>query len=672
VTAVSPAAQAELLEATNDSIEDAVGYADPMVLRGLLHQLTGDPSLAEMRLVTAPFGRLEALVPRDQADVTALRAKAADLLKSYRDRGGGEVKIGPIERLPRSLSLTAGVQLADTELEMWLEQAALDPWARGLIWEHEPSAEQLEGFTVAIIGAGMGGLNAAVLLGHAGVRYVVIEKNSGVGGTWYENRYPGARVDSPSRCYTHVYGVGFEFPNPFCEQPENERYYNWMADTFGVRDHIEFDTEVRSLTWDADAAMWEIRAEGPHGSREWRANVVISAVGFLSRPALPEIEGLDEFQGSAFHTARWPKGLSLDGKRIAVVGSGCSGYQLVPEVAKLAAHTYLFQRTPSWCFGVKGYLAPHPPQTLWLDRNLPFHRNFARFRMSHLFGPDTLAPLKKVDPNFDDPHTLSALNKRIRDERIAFMREKFEGRPDLLENMLPVAPPWSSRPVIVDDEDSVYDALLRDNVTLVSGGVVRLTREGVVAADGSDYPVDVIAFATGFKASDYLWPMEIRGRNGLRLEDLWSKDGPRAYLGAMVPGFPNFFMVYGPNTNPSGGLGVVELEELVTRFALECIRGLIEQDRRSVDVTPDAYWRYNDELDDWEATTPYKDPRVKTYYTNEFGRSPTNSPIDVRRMWAWLRSPIGPRPNVQVPPSGSSACRAHELRTYFGEDLVVD
>jgi 4-hydroxyacetophenone monooxygenase len=292
--------------------------------------------------------------------------------------------------------------------------------------------------------------------------------------------------------------------------------------------------------------------------------------------------------------------------------------------------------------------------------------------MSHLFGPDTLAPLKKVDPNFDDPHTLSALNKRIRDERIAFMREKFEGRPDLLENMLPVAPPWSSRPVIVDDEDSVYDALLRDNVTLVSGGVVRLTREGVVAADGSDYPVDVIAFATGFKASDYLWPMEIRGRNGLRLEDLWSKDGPRAYLGAMVPGFPNFFMVYGPNTNPSGGLGVVELEELVTRFALECIRGLIEQDRRSVDVTPDAYWRYNDELDDWEATTPYKDPRVKTYYTNEFGRSPTNSPIDVRRMWAWLRSPIGPRPNVQLPPSWSSACRAHELRTYFGEDLVVD
>jgi 4-hydroxyacetophenone monooxygenase len=657
------AAHPELLEASDEMIEGALEHADPMVLRGLIHQLTGDESVADMALVTVPIGHLEARAPRDEADVAALRAKAAELVRSYRDDGAPRVELGPATRLSRSLGLTAGVELSDSEIDMWLEQAAFDPWARGLRWENEPSTERLARFTVAIIGAGMGGLNAAVLLGHAGIPYLVIEKNSGVGGTWYENRYPGARVDSPSRCYTHVYGAGFEFPNPFCEQRENERYYNWMADSFGVREHIEFDTEVRSLTWDGERAMWEITAQGPEGSRTWHVNAVISAVGFLSRPAVPEIAGLDEFEGAAFHTARWPEGLSLEGKRIAVVGSGCSGYQLVPEVAKLAEHTYLFQRTPSWCFNVKGYLAPHAPQALWLDRNLPFHRNFARFRTSHLFGPDTLAPLHRVDPEFDDPHALSALNRRIRDERIAFMRRKLEGRPDLLEQMLPISPPWSSRPVIVDDDESVYDALLREDVTLVSGGVERLTRHGIVATDASEYPVDVVAFATGFRASDYLWPMEIRGRGGLRLEELWATDGPRAYLGSMVPGFPNFFMVYGPNTNPFGGLGVVEMEELVTRFALECIGGLIEQDRRWVDVTADAYWRYNRELDAAEATKPYKDPRVKTYYTNEFGRSPTNSPIDVRRMWAWLRSPTGPRAGVQAPP---------EIRPYFGEDLVVD
>jgi 4-hydroxyacetophenone monooxygenase len=667
---VTATASSRLFDATDGVIEDAVAHADPMVLRGLLYQLTGDPALADIPVLAAPVGHLSARVPSDQADVASLRAKAAAFLKRHRENDLGMVGVGPADRLARSLSLTAGVELAASEVEMWLEQSALDPWARGITRAPRPSPSRRDSFTVAVIGAGMGGLNAAVQLERAGVPYVVIEKNSGVGGTWYENRYPGARVDSPSRCYTHLYGAEFEFPGPFCEQAENERYFNWVADTFGVREHIEFDTEVTSLDWDDEDAEWELTARGPGGQRTWRANTVITAVGFLSRPALPRIDGIDEFKGRAFHTARWPEDLSLDGKRIAVVGSGSSGYQLTPVVAKLAAHTYLFQRTPSWCFGVDGYLAPYPPQVLWLDRNLPLHRNFARFRVSHLFGPDTLAPLHNVDPEFEDPHAVSALNKRIRDERISFMRHKFAGRPDLFEQMLPVAPPWSSRPVIVDPDDCVYDALLRDDVTLVSGGVSRLGTDGIVAADGREYPVDVIAFATGFRASDYLWPMEIRGRGGLRLADRWAPDGPRAYLGTMVPGFPNLFMVYGPNTNPFAGLNVVDIEELVTRFALECIRGLIEQDRRSVDVTLDAYWRFNRELDAAEATKPYKDPRVKTYYTNEFGRSPTNAPIDVRRMWSWLRSPTGPRPGVRMPEAYVSSER--ELRPFFGEDLVVE
>ena len=671
MTSAPAAARSELLEASDGTIEDAVTHADPMVLRGLLYQLTGDETLSEIALATARFGFLDLRVPKEPADVTLLHAKAAALLKSYRDHGIDHVAIGPEERLPRSMSLTAGTELNDSELEMWLEQLALDPWARGLAWSRKPLPERLDNFTVAIIGAGMGGLNAAVLLGQAGVRYFVIEKNPEVGGTWYENRYPGARVDSPSRCYTHLYGVDFDYPNPFCEQGENERYFNWMADNFGVRQNIEFDTEVTSVIWDDDAGLWDIEARGPHGEREWRANAVISAVGFLSRPQMPELEGLAEFQGLAFHTARWPADLCLDGKRIAVVGSGCSGYQLAPVVAKLAEHTYLFQRTPNWCFNIKGYLDAYPAQVGWLDRNLPFHANFSRFRLSFNSGPENLGPVFRVDPEFDDPHAVSAVNKRIRDERLEFMKRKFVDRPDLLQKMVPVGPPMSARPVLVDEDDSIYDAMLRHDFTLISGGVERLTRDGIVASDGSEHPVDIVAFATGFRSNEYLWPMEIRGRDGRRLEELWSKDGARAYLGTMVPGFPNFFMVYGPNTNPFGGLSVVDLEELVTRFALECIRGLIEQDRRAVDVTEDAYWRYNDELDAWEATKPYKDPRVKNYYTNEFGRSATNSPIDVRKMWNWLRSPTTPRPSAPVYP-GIVAGSAVELRPYFGEDLVVD
>jgi 4-hydroxyacetophenone monooxygenase len=661
-------ARDELLDATDEAIEDALHYVDPMVLRGLVYQLTGDETVAATKAVSTivGFGEIKALA--NPADAAFLRAKAADLLKSYRDSGADDVAIGPADRLPRSLSLTAGEDIAAAETDLWLEQLALDPWARALKWPAAARADQREGFLVVVIGAGAGGLGAAVQLKRADIPFVVLEKNPGVGGTWYENRYPGARVDSPSRMYTHIFGAHFDYPNPYCPQAHNERYFNWVADNFGIRDNIEFDTEVKTVIWDDDANVWEIEAVGLDGPRSWRANAVMTSVGFLSRPNLPEIEGMETFNGLAFHTARWPADLDLTGKRVAVIGSGCTSYQLVPELANLAGQTYVFQRTPSWCFDVPGYLAPYPPQVKWLDRNFPYLLNFTRFRLSWLYGPDGLGAAFTADPTFEDEHARSAVNKRARDQRLKFMQRKFADRPDLLEKMIPVAPPFSSRPVLVDSDYSVYDALMRDNVTLVSEAIERITPEGLEVADGTEYPVDVIVFATGFKANDFLWPMEIRGRDGQRVEQLWEKDGARAYLGAMLPGFPNFFMLYGPNTNATGGLGIFEFEEMITRFALECLAHLIVNDHRTVEVTTDAYWRYNNELDRLEASKIYRDPRAHNYYQNEHGRSPGNSPFDIRDMWAWLRKPEDHTDRVGRADSDPESV----LRPHFGEDLVVE
>jgi 4-hydroxyacetophenone monooxygenase len=267
-----------------------------------------------------------------------------------------------------------------------------------------------------------------------------------------------------------------------------------------------------------------------------------------------------------------------------------------------------------------------------------------------------------VDPDYPDQEVGSELHARLRDQRIEFMKAKFVGRPDLLEAMTPTVRPMAARPVVIDTDYSIYDALLLDDVTLVTDGIERIEPTGIVTSDGRTHPVDVIVYATGFKANDFLWPMEIRGRDGQRIEQLWQRDGARAYLGTMLPGFPNFFMVYGPNTNPTGGLNVVDVEEIVTRFALECIRGLIEGEASTVDVTADAYNRYNQELDRWEAGKTYKDPRADNYYTNEFGRSAANCPIDGGWMWSWLRSPTGPREDIPE--------RAG-LKPYFGEDLIV-
>jgi len=676
--------KSELLTATDETIDDAVKHADPMVLRGLLYQLTGDESVAATQATTADTRDADpdsaskdfALV-QDKADVSnpadlaMIQSKAASFLKSYRDQGAPHIPCGPPERLARSLSLVAGADIPASEIEMWLEQLALDPWARGLDWLKPPPAEDLRKFVVAVIGAGMGGLNAAVQLKHAGIPYFVIEKNDEVGGTWYENQYPGARVDSPSRTYTHIYGVDFEYPNAFCLRRENLRYFKWVADHFDVRKDVTFKTEVKSVVWDEGAKLWEIKAEGPDGPRVWHANAVIASVGFLSRPNLPSIEGMETFAGQAFHTARWPAGLDLKGKRVAVIGTGATGYQLIPELSKLAGHTFVFQRTPNWCFDTKSYLDPFPAQVNWLDRNFPYIRNFIRFRLSWLAGPDTFSQIMQIDPQFEDQHARSALNKKIREQQLAFIERKLATRPELIEKMTPVAPPYSARPIIIDSDYSIYDALLRNNVALVSDPILKINPNGIEVKGGGEYPVDIIVYATGFKANDFLWPMEIRGRDGVRVEELWQKDGARAYLGTMLPGFPNFFMIYGPNTNNFGGLQIVDFEEMVTRFALQCIGGLITEKKHTVDISLDAYWRYNSEVDRAEATMMYKDPRAHNYYKNDSGRSAANNPVDIRKIWTWLRNPLNG--HVTGAQSGDpEALASPVVRPYFREDLLVE
>jgi len=662
--------RSELLTATDETIEDAVRHADPMVLRGLLYQLTGDESIAATQAATITVRNVEISVVAKPADVALIQSKAAAFLKSYRDRGAGDISYGPPERLHRSLSLAAGTDIPASEFDLWREQLALDPWVRELVWPQTPSEQDLRNFKVAVIGAGMGGLNAAVQLKHAGIPYFVIEKNEDVGGTWFENRYPGARVDSPSRTYTHTYGVDFEYPNAYCPQRENLKYFRWVADHFDVRKDITFKTEVKSIIWDEDAKLWEIKAEGPQGPRTWRVNAVIASVGFLSRPNLPNIEGMETFAGKAFHTARWPADLELKGKRVAVIGTGATGYQMIPELAKMVGHTYVFQRTPNWCFDMKGYREPFPPQVNWLDRNFPYITNFIRFRVSYLTGPEFVMKTMRADPEFKDEHARSAHNKKVREAQLAFIHSKLASRPDLIEKMTPVAPPYSARPVIVDASYCIYDALLRDDVTLVTEPIRKITPKGIEVEGGVEYPLDIIVYATGFKANDFLWPMEVRGRGGQRIEDLWAKDGARAYLGTMLPGFPNFFMIYGPNTNNFGGLQIVDFEEMVTRFALECFSHLITGKKRAIDVKPDAYWRYNGEVDRYEAMMIYKDKRANNYYQNESGRSACNCPIDVRKIWTWLRDPANGY--VEGRPGDPEAIASPFVRPYFGEDLIVD
>jgi 4-hydroxyacetophenone monooxygenase len=633
MTRLELSSRPELKAADDAVIEDAVAYADPMVLRGLLYQLTGDAEMERIEVRPARAGFVEGFVAASGEDVAVLQRKAADFLKRYRDAGAGPIGSGPPERLPASLGLMLGQPLPEEEVDLYVEELALDPGARSLRWRAPCDPARLKDFTVTVIGAGMGGLNAALQLRQAGFPVTVIEKNAGVGGTWWENRYPGARVDTASRSYTHLFGVDFPYPNPFCEWRENVKYFNWVADEFDLRRHIQFETEARALTWDEAAGEWEIAVVGPAGARTIRSRAVITAVGFLNRPNMPQIAGMETFAGPAWHTAKWPEGVDLAGKRVAVIGTGCTGYQMIPELALEAAHVTVFQRTPQWLFPVRGYRSPFPPQVNWLDRNLPFHTNFMRARACSL---DSIARVAEIDPDFDDPHACSEINRRARETSLEFLTAKL-GDPALVAAMTPPHPVWSARAVVVDPDYSVLDAILRDNVTLVTTGIERIEPRGVVGRGGALHEADVIIYATGFHATEYLFPMTISGRGGRTIADLWAQDGARAYRGCMMPGFPNLWSVYGPNTN--GALNVATFHEMVALFALRCMERLVLEDGRTVEVRPEAYWRYNQLVDERNRRKAWSDARAHNYYWTKHGRSAVMNPFYSAEMWRFLREP---------------------------------
>ena len=629
----------ELLAASDEVIEDAVAHADPMVLRGLLYQLTGDAELKAMELKWTWASAFAASAePATEAGVAMLRRKAAEYLKAYRDSGAGQIGYGPPERLAESMGLVVGETIREDVIDLMVEETALDPWARSLKWRAKPDPQRLENFTVTIIGAGMGGLNAALQLKRAGIPYRVIEKNSGVGGTWYDNRYPGARVDSPSRIYTNLFGVDFPCPYAYGPHKENNAYFDWVADTFGLRQDITFDTEVRSLTWDDDGAMWEVEIEGPQGKDALRSNAVITAVGFLNRPKLPEIDGMSEFEGQAWHTSRWPDGFDTEGKRFAVIGTGCTGYQLVAQLALQSAHVTMFQRTPQWLLPTVGYLSPSVPQLTWLDRNMPFHTNFMRFRTFYGggAGPDVYK-IFDIDPDFDDPYSVSPVNKEFRDRSIAFLERKLKD-PNLVSLMTPNHPTWSTRAVIVDSEYCILDAIQRDNVTLVTDGIARVTRTGIEDCEGRQHGVDAIVYATGFRANDFLYPMTITGSRGRTIEDLWAEGGARAYLGCMMLGFPNLWTLYGPNTN--GGLPIAQYHEVTMLYAMQCMEELILEEKQAIEVKEAAYWRYNDWIDELNSKKVWADPRAAdNYWWTKHGRTASQSPFSGQEIRALMLRP---------------------------------
>jgi 4-hydroxyacetophenone monooxygenase len=535
------------------------------------------------------------------------------------------------------MGFMVGEDVPDDYVPMMLEELALDGRdARDVSWDAVPE-DARRAFRVLVIGAGMSGLLAAIRLEEAGIPYVVIEKNAGVGGTWLENSYPGCRVDVANHFYCYSFEPNHDWSEYFSQRDELRDYFERCATRHRVRDKIRFETEVVSARFDEASARWNVRVRARNGLEETlRANAVVSAVGQLNRPKIPALPGLASFSGPAFHSAQWDHGVRLAGKRVAVIGTGASALQLVPEVAKEAAHLSVFQRSPAWMLPNANYHRRVSEGKKWLLKHLPYYARWYRFL---LFWPgsDGLLPSLVVDPNWPHPErSVNAANDAMRQAFTDYMKSQVGDDPELLEKVVPRYPPFVKR--MLQDNGSWLSTLRQPHVDLVTEPIERITRDAILCRDGSRHPVDVIIFATGFHANKFLWPMEIVGRGGVHLRELWGDD-PKAYLGITVPGFPNLFCLYGPGTNLAHAGSIIFHSECQVRYIVGCLRALLERGLAALDCKPEVNDAYNQRLEEALSRLVLSHGATGSWYKNSAGRVTTTSPWRLLDYWRWTQTP---------------------------------
>lgn len=565
-----------------------------------------------------------------RSQVNRVHEEALKAIEGYRERGFTlpDLDSAQLDTLYRYM---CGRDVDAEYLEFIREEIALDGVdRRGLSFSDPALRQRAAEFPVVVIGAGMGGVLAGIRLGEAGIPYTVIEKNPGVGGTWYENRYPGCRVDVPGHSYSYSFAPNHDWSSHFPLADEIRAYYEHCAEHYGVMPHIRFRTEVVAAVFDEDSQLWQVEIQDAEGKRETlTAAAVISAVGQLNRPKFPEIPGLDSFQGEVVHSGAWPKGLSLDGQRVAVIGSGASAFQIIPEMAKTSSKLTVFQRSPAWMFPNPGYHTPVGEGQKWALRKLPFYSKWYRFWLFYT-SVEGVYDKTLMDPNWQRSDSVSAANDEMRQALSAWIESQVQD-PELLKKVLPTYPPFGKR--ILQDNGTYLEALQQDNVELVTEGIAAIEENGVRTADGHLHEVDAIVCATGFHADRFLFPMKIVGRGGIELSDQWGETNGRAYLGITVPNFPNLFCIYGPNTNLVVAGSIAHNCESQVTYILRCIELLLREGQHTVECRQDVHDRYNERVDEVNAGTAWGAPQVDNWYKNDAGRVTANLPFRIIDYW---------------------------------------
>ena len=608
----------------------------PALLCSLVH-MTGDPSWIRGELAPVMCTSIEFqgfMPPEMQAEA---RRRALPAIVAYRDAGCTPQPL-PRVLLHEMMQFVACGPVEGLRADMMLHDLSLDGGdCDAVTWGGEiPDAAKADAHTV-VIGCGESGLLAGIRLQQAGLPFTIVEKASGPGGTWWHNRYPGARVDVGSHHYCYSFEPADHWSEYFCRAPELVAYFARILDKHGLRPHCRFDTEVTAATWDDATGKWHVVLRTADGREETiEARFVISAVGSLSLPRFPDIPGRDTFRGPSFHSSQWPADLDVENKRVALLGAGATGFQIAPTIADQVASLTIFQRTAQWMFPNPAYHAPVPEGERWAMRHLPFYGRWFRFAMIWP-GIGMGVESYRIDPTFDpEGRAINELNASRRVDMTRWITSQLEDRPDLVEKSVPPYPPLAKR--ILQDNGSWLACLKKPNVELVRTAIERIVPDGVVTVDGEKHGVDVLCFATGFRHVEFLAPIAFTGRGGVSLREQWG-DEPSAHLGITVPNFPNLFCLYGPGTNLAHGASIIFHSECQVTFTMSAIHAVLARGARAIEVKKDVHddyaARYRREID----TLIWSHPAVvHSHYKNRAGKIFTLSPWPIETYWAWTRA----------------------------------
>ena len=540
----------------------------------------------------------------------------------------------PAGMMQRMMSVSVGEPVADEFVPLMMEQAGFEPPPSRLskAGRKNPPAD----FKVLVIGAGMAGLAAAIKLEDAGYGFEVVEKNPEVGGTWYENVYPGVGVDTPSHFYSLSFAQYPDWNNYHPRGRDMQAYLVGVAEQFNLRRRIRFNTRVKGMRWDDDRKLWAVTIADAQGEHVVEANVVINGHGPINRWRLPDIRGIETFKGSAMHTANWNPNVDLKGKRVAVIGTGASAAQVVTALAHTVEHLTVFQRSKHWVLKNPEYVNDVTEPVKWALRHIPQYMAWFRFR-AFWFASDGLYRLVKMDPAWEgNDLAISEANESMRQFALAGITKAFENRPDVAEKIIPDFPVFSKR-VVADN--GYLAALARDNVDLETSGIDCIVEDGIIIKGGRKIPVDAIVFATGFIMAKMSGDLVIVGRDGRNLGEEWGEEDPRAYLGTTMEGFPNLFWIMGPNSAPNHAGGHNLIVEGHVHYIIECLDMMLERGARAVEPSKTAFDAYNVQVDDALKSMVWSHPKARSYYRNSKGRVYMSSPYRLVDMWTMLREP---------------------------------